>query len=231
MSAGDLLRGLLSLFFPERCPFCDEISVGGEPCESCEKSGLPAGEVRPLPVPLRFGSCQCVTSFLYEGKVREAILRFKFRGRRDYAPALGRALAGTLRQSADLRGAYLVPVPVSKRRLRERGYNQALLLAREAARELGIPCRELLEKTVDNRAQHELQRADRQVNARNVYRVKKGNAIPGAVILIDDVVTTGNTLAECVKTAREAGLEVRCCAALASKRLRRSSGVEKTGKP
>ena len=231
MSAGDLLRGLLSLFFPERCPFCDEISVGGEPCESCEKSGLPPGEVRPLPVPLRFGGCQCVTSFLYEGKVREAILRFKFRGRRDYAPALGRVLAGTLRQKADLRGAYLVPVPVSKRRLRERGYNQALLLAREAARELGIPCRELLEKTVDNRAQHELQRADRQVNARNVYRVKKGNAIPGAVILIDDVVTTGNTLAECVKTAREAGLEVRCCAALASKRLRRSSGVEKTGKP
>ena len=91
-------------------------------------------------------------------------------------------------------------------------YNQSLLLARAAAQELHIPCLDLLCKTRENETQHELGRAAREQNVRNVYAVKPGIRPPGRAIVVDDIVTTGHTLAACVAALRKAGIEVCCCA-------------------
>ena len=210
-AAKEWLRAFASLLFPERCPLCDEITVGGSLCARCEADPPPAGGVRSLP---ETEHCVCVAPYRYEGRVRESLHRFKFRGRRDYASFFGHALAAALRPYAE--NAFLVPVPASRRRVRERGYNQSLLLARAAARVLEIPCVELLEKVSENQTQHLLSLEERRKNVRHVYRVKNGKAMQKEIILLDDIVTTGYTLAECAATLREAGLHVRCCAALAS---------------
>lgn len=206
-------QAFLALLFPERCPFCDAISVGGGPCEVCASHDLWESCVRELPEP---GDVLCASPFRYGGEVREAILRFKFRGRRDYAPWFGGAIARELLHRDLFHNAVLTPVPISAERMRERGYNQSLLLARAAARVLGIPYVDLLEKVSENQTQHLLNLEERRKNVRHVYRVKNGKAIQKEIIVLDDIVTTGYTLAECVETIQEAGLRVRCCAALAS---------------
>ena len=222
-AAKEWLRAFASLLFPERCPLCDEIAVGGGLCARCEADPPPAGGVRALP---ETECCVCVAPYRYEGRVRESLHRFKFRGRREYASFFGHALAEELRPYAA--NAFLVPVPVSRRRERERGYNQSLLLARAASRELHIPCLDLLCKTRENETQHELGRAAREQNVRNVYAVKPGKRLPGRAIVVDDIVSTGHTLAACVSALRKAGIEVCCCAAVADNSL---SNVELPAKP
>ena len=222
-AAKEWLRAFASLLFPERCPLCDEITVGGSLCARCEADPPPAGGVRSLP---ETEHCVCVAPYRYEGRVRESLHRFKFRGRREYASFFGHALAEALRPYAE--NAFLVPVPASRRRVRERGYNQSLLLARAAAQELHIPCLDLLCKTRENETQHELGRAAREQNVRNVYAVKPGIRPPGRAIVVDDIVTTGHTLAACVAALRKAGIEVCCCAAVAENSL---SNVELPAKP
>ena len=189
----------------------------------CEADPPPAGGVRALP---ETECCVCVAPYRYEGRVRESLHRFKFRGRREYASFFGHALAEELRPYAG--NAFLVPVPVSRRRERERGYNQSLLLARAASRELHIPCLDLLCKTRENETQHELGRAAREQNVRNVYAVKPGKRLPGRAIVVDDIVSTGHTLAACVSALRKAGIEVCCCAAVAENSL---SNAELPAKP
>ena len=222
-AAKEWLRAFASLLFPERCQLCDEIAVGGGLCARCEADPPPAGGVRALP---ETECCVCVAPYRYEGRVRESLHRFKFRGRREYASFFGHALAEELRPYAA--NAFLVPVPVSRRRERERGYNQSLLLARAASRELHIPCLDLLCKTRENETQHELGRAAREQNVRNVYAVKPGKRLPGRAIVVDDIVSTGHTLAACVSALRKAGIEVCCCAAVAENSL---SNAELPAKP
>lgn len=222
-AAREWMQALAALLFPERCPLCDEIVVGGGLCVRCEADPPPAGGVRSLP---ETECCVCVAPYRYEGRVRESLHRFKFRGRREYASFFGHALAEELRPYAG--NAFLVPVPVSRRRERERGYNQSLLLARAASRELHIPCLDLLCKTRENETQHELDRAAREQNVRNVYAVKPGKRLPGRAIVVDDIVSTGHTLAACVSALRKAGIEVCCCAAVADNSL---SNVELPAKP
>ena len=96
MSLWEWGQAFLALLFPERCPFCDAISVGGGPCEVCASHDLWESCVRELPEP---GNVLCVSPFRYGGEVREAILRFKFRGRRDYAPWFGGEIARELHVS------------------------------------------------------------------------------------------------------------------------------------
>ena len=93
MSLRDWGQTLLALLFPERCPFCDAISVGGGPCESCASPDHGESCARDLPEP---GNVPCFSPFRYDGEIREAILRFKFRGRRDYASWFGGKIAKEL---------------------------------------------------------------------------------------------------------------------------------------
>ena len=98
-------------------------------------------------------------------------------------------------------------VPLSARRLRQRGYDQARLLAGEIAAEAGLPCEALLEKVRNTPAQSGMGgREARRKNAAGAYRVREDAVIKGKrVVLVDDIVTTGETLRECARMLKAAG--------------------------
>jgi len=144
----------------------------------------------------------------YGDLAREAVHAFKFGGRRTLADPLGDLLAG-LGLSA-LPGAapdVLVPVPLHPRRARERGYNQALLLARRLERAWGVPvAADALRRAVATQPQADLDAAARRRNVRNAFVVHSSELVAGRhVVLVDDVLTTGATAGECAMSLTRAG--------------------------
>lgn len=197
---------LLDLIFPPRCPFCRKILKEYEHaiCRSCEKSlpwterGAQAQHFRPLDI--------CVSSLYYEDAVRESLLRFKFSGLYSYAAHYAPLLKRTLDEQA-LVFDLITWVPVSTRRRKKRGYDQAELLSKELSRLYGKACKPLLLKSADNAAQSSIHSpAERRKNVSGVYRPLSLDETRGRqVLLVDDIVTTGSTLCECARVLKIAG--------------------------
>ncbi len=106
------------------------------------------------------------------------------------------------------RVAAIVPVPLHRGRLRRRGYDQTLELARQIATHMGLPLRaDVLYRTRATQAQSTLGAAARRRNVRGAFGVRDAGDLPDHVALFDDVMTTGTTLAECARVLRRAGIE------------------------
>jgi ComF family protein len=131
--------------------------------------------------------------------------RFKFAG----DLAAGRALSQLcLREPLPALPQVIVPVPLHRSRLRQRGYNQALELARPLTQALGVPLRrDLLWRTRSTHAQTELGALARRRNVRGAFDVRNVDSLPAHVALFDDVMTTGATLIECARVLRRAGVQ------------------------
>jgi ComF family protein len=142
----------------------------------------------------------------YGGALAAAIRRFKFAGRPDLARPLGHLLRRAARDAA-ASADRVVPVPLHARRLAERGYNQAALLARHAADELGVPLdARALVRLRDTPQQANLVREARLANVARAFRARPPAALRGGrVLLVDDVATTGATLEACRDALLEAG--------------------------
>jgi ComF family protein len=146
--------------------------------------------------------------------IRNALHELKYAGEKRLAVPLGAAIARRWRR-AGAGGDLLVPVPVHADRARSRGYDQAELIALAAARELGLRCAPILERARATIAQFDLDRTARATNVDGAFRLRPRAMQAGDrvsrplsgrwVILIDDVVTTGATLAACAQPLLEAG--------------------------
>ena len=111
-------------------------------------------------------------------------------------------------------------VPMHKDTLRERGYNQAELLAKECARLLGIEYADLLAKTKKNKTQHSIKAAERAKNVIGVYSPIDKNLIKGKrILIIDDIITTGSTLGECARILSKCKCGEICCCTLCTSLL------------
>lgn len=139
---------------------------------------------------------------------REAIHRFKFGRQRQLARPLGRLLSAVVRELVPSGSRPLVvPVPLPAGRLAERGFNQSLLLAREICLELDWPLWPALSRTRETPPQSGLPRTQRLVNLQGAFAFTGPPPAPGQVaLLVDDVLTTGATAAECARVLREAGV-------------------------
>lgn len=210
---------ILDLLFPPKCAFCGKLLQDGEDrvCAACEEA-LPYVEAEHV---LRSGTFGvCAVTFYYEDMVRQGIHGLKFQGRRASAAVFARYMAQTAAE--ELAGAFdtVTFVPVSGKRLRQRGYDQSRLLAEAMAAIWDTRAVAALEKVRDNPAQSGLQDAgERHRNVQGAYRVKDGAAIAGRhFLLVDDVCTTGSTLGACAATLIAAGAAGVVCCALATPR-------------
>lgn len=211
---------VLDLLFPPKCPFCQRIldDPRAPVCPACQPR-LPWLEGKAGERKIDFAD-GCFSPLAYRDGVPGAVRRYKF-GRvralgKPFAALMARCLAGRLPQGADL----ICWAPLAKRRLRERGFDQAELLAREAGRLLDIPVRPVLEKTRNTAPQSELEEESaRRANARGVYALLPGIDLTGKrVVLADDVVTSGATLGACAALLRQGGAEAVYCLTLAQAR-------------
>ena len=147
-------------------------------------------------------------AFIYEGAVRRALQKLKYGGVARLAVPLADAAVPTLRDLMSETGpALLVPVPVHPIRQRERGYNQAKLLARRLAQRCEAPMADLLVRTRPTVKQHTLDRAGRLRNLASAFVLRQPGPRPppGAVIVIDDIMTTSATLETCAAVRVAAG--------------------------
>lgn len=200
-----LIDTLLDLLYPPRCPFCHRFLDGEmRVCSRCERSlpYMPAGGLDRTFENLD----ECFSVLRYEGDVRKSLHRYKFGGVSAYAGCYAKLLAECIEDSA-IYADVVTWTPLSARRLRERGYDQARLLAEGAAEYMETPCLPLLKKRRHNAAQSGTKSADeRRRNVRGVYAYAGNTPLDGmTVLLVDDIVTTGATLDECAGVLRKAG--------------------------
>jgi ComF family protein len=206
---GRLVDRALDLALPATCVGCGREGVAV--CPTCEPSldarltvrpGLPIGLPSDVPAPLL--QLEWCSPFI--GTARRALHELKYTGERRLAVPLGAAIARRW-QRAGAGGDVVVHVPVHQDRARRRGYDQAELLARVAADGLGLPCHPLLERSRATIAQFDLDRETRATNVHGAFAVRRDTPPPIGrwVILVDDVVTTGATLAACASALLQAG--------------------------
>lgn len=144
----------------------------------------------------------------YRGVLKDSLYSLKFRGDRKLAHPLGRLMAHKIRSKIKLEEIEaVIPVPLHPDKLKIRGFNQAELLAREVARATRIPVvPNLLAKTAETSAQTHLTQKEREANLKGVFGVRGGSRVKGkAILLVDDIFTTGSTAAECSRTLLQGG--------------------------
>ena len=217
MTASAMGRALLDLLFPPKCACCGRILDAGvpNPCPRCREA-LPALEDSRV---LRRGPYGvCAAPFRYEGPIRDAVHALKFGGRRSAAQALAPFVVQAAAEHLSGQFDAVTFVPVSTRRLRRRGYDQARLLAQSMAARWGVAALPTLRKIRHTRAQSSLtEAARRRENVAGAYAALSREAVEGKrFLLVDDVVTTGSTLAAAAAALRAAGAASVVCAALAA---------------
>ena len=210
---GRLTTGILDLALPASCAGCGH--EGAALCPAClpaldARAGLPGGTPIGLPADIPTPLLQLEWCAPYAGPVRAALHELKYAGEQRLAVPLGAAVAR--RWAAVGVGAeIIVPVPVHADRERRRGYDQAALIATVAAERLRLPTMRALERGRATIAQFELGRDERASNVAGAFRLRSSDATARAavagrwVLLVDDVVTTGATLAACGVALMKAG--------------------------
>ncbi len=196
------MRALFDLLVPPRCPGCDR--EGEIICAGClgplqrrldEPPGSPLGLAVALPLSL----VQLEWCAAFSGPTRAALHALKYDGERRLAEPLGALLARRWAR-VGAGGDLFVPVPIHAERRRERGFDQAELLAHVAGRHLRLPMVPALIRTERTAAQHSLSRAERAQNVTGAFAIRPGlgGRIRGRwAVLVDDVATTGATLSGC----------------------------------
>lgn len=222
-----MVRRIADLLFPWTCLGCERDArepvchdclarVAWTGDAACIRCGLPFASGPPHPCsrclerPPRFDRARALVRYVVraegEDPVGRAIRALKYGHRRGVAGFLSRLLVERFPYAPDEHDV-VVPVPLDLARLRDRGFNQALLLGRGVARSLGRTVEpRALERIRPTRAQVELDERERRANLRGAVRVRRAEAVDGRrVLLVDDVLTTGATADACADALRRAG--------------------------
>jgi len=226
----DVLAPVLDLIYPTYCGGCG--GQGDVICRKCVSAFVPIDEAAACPLCGRWVGkavvCgACIThprhfqhgyfGFSFEGPLREALHAFKFKGRKD----VGRALVRTLGERiSGIKDAFdvIVPLPVTEKRLRKRGFNQSYIISEEISRITGKPIDySTLRKIRETEDQYMLSRQERKRNIARAFGLKgrAGDLRGKRVLLVDDLFTTGNTATEACKTLKRAKPEAILVFALA----------------
>ncbi|MCR5507234.1 MAG: ComF family protein [Lachnospiraceae bacterium] len=213
------------MVYPRRCPVCDDaVDLPGKLiCSGCAGGFKEVAEPYCLRCgrPLKnadAGTCtECRgrdrafaggrATYVYDDELKQSIYRFKYGGRREYADHYADAMAGKLGGwMLSLKPDALIPVPIHKSRLKERGYDQAVLIAERLGKKLDIPVRnDVLARSAKTRVQKELGAGERQNNLKKALKICSDVVKLKNVILIDDIYTTGSTMDAAASVLKDAG--------------------------
>jgi ComF family protein len=223
----ELLQSAVSLLYPPLCTICGRsIRAGEYLCDQCETKAVrivapfcqKCSEPFDGAITGVFTCANCAHRTIYfdaavaayrgRGIVREVIHEFKYGRRIHLRHLVARWLRSALDDERLLGRCFdvIIPVPLHPTRQRERGFNQATLLAELLSAQTSIRCKPLLERTRYTTTQTALDRSERMENLHNAFRLRKNADVRGLrVLLIDDVLTTGSTLNECARVLKRAG--------------------------
>lgn len=227
-------RMLPDFIYPRRCPVCDKAvkPFGSLICEECvpkikyvkapycPKCGKELKDARAVfchdCAHREHAYDRGMALFAYRS-VSDSIYRFKYRGRQEYAAYYGERVARILgKKILELHPDALVPVPIHAARKRQRGYNQAEVLAREIGRLLRIPVEtKLIKRVHKTKPMKDLSAQERQNNLKKAFKILKNDVKLSTIVIIDDIYTTGSTVDAMTATLRMAGIKNIYYAALA----------------
>lgn len=195
-------NSLINIIFPQICSFCGNINEKGL-CNKCEikfKRLAENGILNKKSENMNFENL--IYIFRYEGKIRNLIIDYKFN---EKAYIYETFVNFILKQEKifEKMKSYdtIIPVPISKQRKKERGYNQSLLIAKKISNSLNIKLEtRCLYKAKNIIAQSKLNKEERNLNIQNAYELKNEQIIKNKqILLVDDIYTTGNTVNECAR--------------------------------
>lgn len=203
------LSFLLDLLYPPRCVYCGEVvATGKRICYKCgQKISALTGETC-IKCGALVADCNCkgrahyfdqvLYPFYYEGAYRDAMLRLKNGKNFELVKVLGREMAGLVAQKREEQFDLVTFVPMEEALYKKRGFNQAELLAKAVAEELGVPCEDTLFLAFPIKPQHTLKSEARWGNVAGAYEQWEDVSVEDKkVLLVDDIITTGATLSEC----------------------------------
>jgi ComF family protein len=203
-----MIKILLDLIYPQVCGICGKLDKNAI-CKKCEirlKKNAMFGVDNYSNTTSYFNEHLYI--FAYDGEIRKTILNYKFNDR----PYIYKTFINFLKNNLEMcvqikKYDIIIPVPISKKRYKQRGYNQSGIFAKDLARELEIKYLEnVLIKLKDNIAQSLLNQDEREKNVQNVYKaISVEKIVNKNILLVDDIFTTGSTLNECSKVLKEAG--------------------------
>ncbi len=232
--AQNVWKGILQLLFPLRCPVCDRIVVPagekiclecmGKPrlltppwCMKCGKKLAQEGEFCADCRSKKHAFDRGRALYAYDS-VAGSIYRFKYGGRREYADFFGEQMAEYLGNFIrSTQPDALIPIPLHRKRMAVRGYNQAQLLAEAVGSRLGVPvCPDFLVRVKNTAPLKYENPKERQNNLKKAFNIARNDVKLKRVVVVDDIYTTGSTMDEAAGTLKEAGVKEVCFIALAS---------------
>lgn len=221
---------ILSFLFPSPCVMCQKPAGRNRfVCNSCKEhltllkpGALCKTCLAPLPSGAELcGKClsnspaygQLVACVSYQGILRNSLHRYKFGGRSDLHTSFAMMMCAQLLSFGCTDFDVVVPTPLSNERLRERGFNQAELIAKDIAKQFHAPCvSNALKKCRDTERQSELDMHQRDRNVRGAFALSSPDAVrEKKVLLVDDIFTTGATMREAAKTLSAVSKSVTAC--------------------
>lgn len=218
---------VLNAVYPPSCALCGDLLGKNERyiCAACEVS-LPhvtepacfkcGKEISDNETELCEDCSRHIRSFVrgfpamnYDEMFQESIAAFKYHGKRDYGKYFAYEIARS--RGKDIAGVNpeaLIPIPLHKKKLRKRGYNQAEVIARELGRKLDIPVDDkILIRTVNTLPQKRLNSIERENNLKNAFQSREKRVKYNKIMLVDDIYTTGTTVEACTKVLHEIGVK------------------------
>lgn len=209
----ELGLSLKELVYPQDCMVCSLKLLNGETgiclhcCGELPRARYVPGSGNPVEQifygRVRLDMASSFLLFSNDNATRKLIHQVKYKGNEELSEELGRMFASELKGQANFTGAdVLLPVPLHKKRRRQRGYNQSAAFAKGMAEILGaVVNEEVLNRTYNNESQTRKQRFDRWLNVEDRFKAKNEQSLNDRkVFVVDDVVTTGATLESCIKT-------------------------------
>lgn len=212
-----IAKNFLNLLYPLHCLGCqapleavNEFHLCGHCISSINRNAMPPFELDDLPV-------KAYSACLYDSALKELVHRFKYKGKTALAKIFSKLMIDYIADNPEIAHADLITVvPLHRERLREREFNQSLLIANPISKEYSLPLTNILNKTHKTRYQNELLKGERLKNLNGAFSISPEiNIEDKDILLIDDIMTTGSTLSECAGTLLGGGARSVKCFTLA----------------